>query len=136
MSSIREMRRTTQTGEAKLDTLPSFTGGTASIRKLREQKLPTQPTVRQTAPKTEQQSQPQGRVRRVEEKYQQITQKRTPQQRLPDVPKPKENPTPGAQGEDWTTNVQRFRENFPMTDGASLQGSQNDDLQFHRKIVA
>ncbi|MGM9553654.1 MAG: hypothetical protein ACI3V2_05065, partial [Faecousia sp.] len=112
MSSIREMRSTTQTGTIKPDAAASFSGGTTSIRKLRTQKLPTQTSVRRTAPIA------------------------APQQRLLDVPEQKENSTPDTQAEDWTKAGQRFLQNSPMKNGASPQESQNDDLQFHQKIVA
>ena len=112
MSSIREMRTATQTGTTKPDAVPSFPGGLVSIRKLRAQKLPTQTSVRRTAPIT------------------------APQQRLLDVPEQKENSTPDTQAEDWTKAGQRFLQNSPMKNGASPKESQNDDLQFHQKIVA
>lgn len=104
MSSIRELRSTMQTREAKRDTMPSFTGGMASIRKLRAQKLPTRTSVRRTAPIA------------------------APQQRLLDVPEQKENPTPDTQA-DWTKAGQRFLQNSPMKNGATPLERKNTDLR-------
>lgn len=105
MSSIREMRSTMQTGTIKPDAAATFTGGTTSIRKLRAQKLPTQTSVRRTAPIT------------------------APQQRLLDVPEQKENSTPDTQGANWTKAGQRFLQNSPMKNGATPLERKNKDLR-------